>query len=42
MINNANFMITIWHEEHLVSLVRCLANSVYVTYLANLHANEAF
>jgi GNAT superfamily N-acetyltransferase len=36
MLNNANLVITAWHDERLVGISRSFTDFTYVTYLADL------
>lgn len=42
MLDNANLVITAWHDQKLVGIARCLTDFVYITYLADLAVDEAY
>jgi GNAT superfamily N-acetyltransferase len=42
MLDNANLVITAWHDEKLIGIARCLTDFVYITYLADLAADENY
>lgn len=42
MLDNANLIITAWHEKQLVGIARCLTDFVYITYLADLAVDKNY
>ncbi|MCO6507535.1 MAG: GNAT family N-acetyltransferase [Snodgrassella sp.] len=42
MLDNANLLITAWHDNKLIGMARCLTDFVYITYLADLAVDEDY
>ncbi|WP_218966161.1 GNAT family N-acetyltransferase [Snodgrassella alvi] len=42
MLDNANLLITAWHDNKLIGIARCLTDFVYITYLADLAVDEDY
>ncbi|MCO6515380.1 MAG: GNAT family N-acetyltransferase [Snodgrassella sp.] len=42
MLDNANLLITAWHNNKLIGMARCLTDFVYITYLADLAVDEDY
>ena len=42
MLDNANLIITAWHDERLVGIARSLTDFTYVAYLADLAVDLAY
>ncbi|MCO6517711.1 GNAT family N-acetyltransferase [Snodgrassella sp.] len=42
MLDNANLLITAWHDNKLIGMARCLTDFVYITYLADLAVDEYY
>lgn len=42
MLDNANLIITAWHNNQLIGIARCLTDFVYTTYLADLAVDDSY
>ncbi|MWN04819.1 Acetyltransferase (GNAT) domain-containing protein [Gilliamella bombicola] len=42
MLDNANLVVTAWHDDKLIGIARCLTDFVYITYLADLAVDENY
>lgn len=42
MLDNANLIITAWHEKKLVGIARCITDFVYATYLSDLAVDDRY
>ena len=42
MLDKASFVITAWHNQQLVGLIRCFSDFTYVTYIADIAVDPNF